>query len=137
VTPDDPQWPPGGQDAGGPAPPGKPGHNDSAATKHLNTSSINRGEDTAAGLRRRREATWRLPPLCRCRDPWLCRYRCVETSHLVSEQTVDAYRNTVLHLRACGLLAAPNIPAMRVLSRRSIADRELMDTIAERWELAS
>jgi hypothetical protein len=33
-------------------------------------------DNTLAGLRRRREAAWRLPPLdCGCRDPWTCRHR--------------------------------------------------------------
>ena len=33
-------------------------------------------DDTLAGLRRRREAARRLPPLecCGCRDPWTCRH---------------------------------------------------------------
>ena len=58
------------------------------------------------------------------------------SSDLPSEQVVDAYRDTVLHLRHCGLLAAPNIPAMRVLWQRSADDRRLIAEIAERWELA-
>jgi hypothetical protein len=79
----------------------------------------------------------RLPVLdCRCRtaDPWLC--NCAMPLH-VSDRAVDAYRDTVLHLRDCGLLAAPNIPAMQALWRRSPEDRRLVAEIAQRWELAA
>jgi hypothetical protein len=84
---------------------------------------------------RRRDASRRLPVLdCRCRtaDPWLCR---CNASDLLSEHA-DAYLAAVKHLQHCGLLAAPNIPAMRELWRRSDDDRELMNEIAARWELA-
>lgn len=47
-----------------------------------------------------------------------------------------AYLAAVKHLRACGLPAAPNVPAMQVLWRRSAEDRQLVAEIAERWELA-
>jgi hypothetical protein len=62
--------------------------------------------------------------LCRCGRPPL------------SQQSADAYHAAVLHLRHYGLLAAPNIPAMQVLSRRSPEERRLVAVIAERWELA-
>jgi hypothetical protein len=53
-----------------------------------------------------------------------------------SDQMIDAYRDTVLHLRHCGLLAAPRLPEMRVLWRCGSEDRRLVSEIAERWELA-
>jgi hypothetical protein len=79
----------------------------------------------------------RLPVLdCRCRtaDPWLCR---CDRPPLTDDHMADAYLATALHLRACGLLPAPNVPAMQVLwRRRSPADRRLVSEIAQRWELA-
>ena len=50
---------------------------------------------------------------------------------------VDAYRNTVLHLRDYGLLAAPRIPEMRLLWRSGGTDRELVQAVASRWEVAA
>ena len=43
-------------------------------------------DGVAADLRRRWEASWRLPPLdCGCRDPWPC--RCTDPP--LSEHTLD------------------------------------------------
>jgi len=81
------------------------------------------------GLKQRRAATYRLPPLY-CVDPWTCRHY----DDQVTEQYVDGYRDAVLHLDAHGLLAAPLIPEMRALWRRSDDDRRLVRQIAERWE---
>ena len=53
-----------------------------------------------------------------------------------SDQMIDAYRNAVLHLRHCGLLAAPRVAEMQALWRRGGEDRRLAADIAARWELA-
>jgi hypothetical protein len=42
----------------------------------------------------------------------------------------------VVHLRHCGLLAAPNMAAMQALWRRGPEERRLVAEIAEVWELA-
>lgn len=89
--------------------------------------------DTLAALRRRRSASRRLPPLdCGCRDPLPC--RCDDPP--LSDRIVDSYHDTVMHLRACGLLAAPRLPEMRVLWRRGDVERRLVTEISEKWELA-
>ncbi len=49
---------------------------------------------------------------------------------------IDAYRDTMLHLRHHGLLAAPCLAEMQVLWRRGGDDRRLAAEIAARWELA-
>ena len=88
---------------------------------------------------RRRQAAQRMEPLdCsgRCRDPLLS-CRCEPPPPPLSERMVGAYRDTVLHLSHHGLLAAPDIPAMQVLWRRSAADRQLVAEVAQRWELAA
>jgi hypothetical protein len=89
-----------------------------------------------AGLRRRRAATFRTPPLeCGCVDPWTGRRH--ETPTDVSERQVDAYREAALTLLALGYAPAPNIPVMRVLWRRNGADRDLVRAISQRWEVAA
>lgn len=102
-----------------------------------------------AGLRRRAEATYRLPVL-ECghhADPWVC--RCHSSNSLtsaeiklsrpeaVTDRYVDGYRDAAQHLLDCGLTPAPNLPAMRLLWRRGGADRRLVREISERWELAA
>jgi hypothetical protein len=44
---------------------------------------------------------------------------------------VDGYRAAVLHLRAHGLLAAPDIAAMQALWRRGGDDRQLAQELYE------
>lgn len=84
-----------------------------------------------AGLRRRRNATYRLPPLdCGCVDPWSC-----GSSRNLREGHAASYSAAAEHLLNLGLTPAPNIPAMRELWQRSGDDRRLVQTIAERWEV--
>ena len=108
-------------------------------------------QDLHSQLHRRRVAAARSVPLgCSCRDPYGCRHpqplapcgcrrdpyerhRC--GGGLTAKQ-VDAYRDTVLHLRSLGLLAAPNLPAMRAMWARSPQDRRLVSGISQQWELA-
>jgi hypothetical protein len=129
------QWPPGAQDdESGPLGPADAEHV-VATTSTPVTSKTGRCCDSNGAWRRRREASRRLPVLdCRCRtaDPWL--HTCDRPP--LSDCMVDAYRDTVLHLRQCGLLAAPRLPEMQVLWRRSPEERRLVSEIAERWELA-
>lgn len=93
-----------------------------------------RRESMTEAVQRRRVASLRLPRLdCGCRDPWP--HTCLERPP--SRRMVDAYLDAVLHLRACGLLAAPNIPAMQALWRRGGDERRLVSEIAAQWELAA
>ena len=86
--------------------------------------------DYIAGLKRRRAATYRVQPLdCGCRDPWICRSP--------SERMVDAYREAVLTISAVGMTPAPFLPEMRIMWRRGGTDRDLVRTIATRWEVAA
>jgi hypothetical protein len=88
------------------------------------------------GCRRRRAATYRVPPIdCGCADPWTC--RCYDAPE-PSERNADGYHAAALHLLAAGLLPAPNLGAMRTLWRRRDSEqRELARHIAERWDVAA
>lgn len=89
--------------------------------------------DTVTCAWRRRRASHRLPVLdCGHSDPW----RSWRPEH-VSDLQVDGYRAAVQHLRAHGLLAAPNIPAMQELWRLGGEDRRLVSELAAAWELAA
>lgn len=80
--------------------------------------------------RRRREASWRLPPRpCGCVDPSTC--RCTEEPSL-SDCQLDGWRDAALHLLATDLL--PSVPAevQRALWRRGGADRDLAKQLHER-----
>jgi hypothetical protein len=86
-----------------------------------------------AGLRRRRDAALRLPPLgpCGCiRDP-LRDHRCGDE---ITETMVTAYHDAAQHLLHLGLLPAPLLPELRALWRRG--ERDLVAEITSRWELA-
>jgi len=111
-----------------------PGTRSGATTKKSTTTA-----DTTfylAGLRRRRAATYRVVPLsCCCRDPWTC--RCYDAPSGSPERNADGYYATAQHLRAAGLLPAPNVPAMRLMWRRDAEQRELVRLIAERWEVSA
>lgn len=85
-------------------------------------------------LRRRREAGRRLAPMaCGCPDPWTC--RCHEGEP--SDHRVDGYNAAIRYLASHGLTAAPLLPEMRALWRRGNEERQLVQTIAERWVVAS
>ena len=107
----------------GPAPPrGEPDHAASAAAKHLNNASLDGHAHTVAALRRRREASWRLPPLeCGCRDPWRC--RC--TSAALSAAALDGWRDAAQHILANGWIPLLPLEVRRALWRRQGADRLL------------
>jgi hypothetical protein len=112
--------PPG--DGSGPAPPREPDHAASAATKHLNTASLNGDALTVTALRRRREASWRIVPLdCGCRDPWRC--RC--TSAALSAAALDGWRDAAQHILANGWIPLLPLEVRRALLRRQGADRLL------------
>jgi hypothetical protein len=116
--------PPGGQDGSGPAPPGEPGHHDSATAKPPNTSqnSAPRRQCDSDAMRRRRQASYRLPPLdCGCRDPWPC--RCDRPP--LSQKIVDAGAQAAQHLRDCGLPPLVDVETRRALWRRGGDDRRL------------
>lgn len=84
-----------------------------------------------AGLRRRREASRRLPVLpCGHADPW--RYDAPGPS----ERYVDGYRDAAQHLLAVGMTPASNVDAMRAMWRRGGTDQRLAAELAERWEVA-
>lgn len=86
-------------------------------------------------LRRRRASTYRLPPLqCGHVDPWRC--DCGDHNE-ATEKYADGYRDAAVHLLTSGLTPAPSVPAMRILWRRGGADRELVSTIAQRWEVTA
>jgi hypothetical protein len=81
---------------------------------------------------RRHASARRLEPLdCgRHSDPWVC--DCV-----TSRYSVDSYAAAARHLLAGGLTPAPDVEALRVLWRRSQADRDLVQAISALWEVAS
>lgn len=88
----------------------------------------------SSALRGRRDASRRSEPLaCGCRDPWTC--MCFDGEP--TEKAVDGYAAAVDHLNSCGLAAAPNIAAMRVMWRRGGDDRQLVRDIASRWGVSA
>ena len=81
---------------------------------------------------RRRRASWRCEPLAGGHaDPWR------PWRERLSDRQIDGYRDAVQHLHGLGLLAAPDVEAMRQLWRRSRDDRRLVSELAERWEFVS
>jgi hypothetical protein len=74
--------------------------------------------DYLAGLRRRREASYRLPPLdCGCRDPWPC--RCYEPPP--SDHQLDGWVATIVHLADHGLQGIVPVSVRRALKERDAA----------------
>ena len=53
-----------------------------------------------------------------------------------SSKRVEAYADAVHHLHLHGLGAAPLVPELRVLWRRSADDRKLVQSITEQWVVA-
>jgi hypothetical protein len=97
-----------------------------------NHTNAPHGTAIAVQLRRRRAASYRLPVLdCGRSDPWY--YDDPEPS----ERAADGYYATARHLLAAGMLPAPNVPAMRLMWRRDVEQRELARYIAERWEVSA
>jgi hypothetical protein len=122
--------PPG--DGSGRPPSGRSAHAASVAAKHLNNASVNGRAVTVAGLRRRRSASWRLPPLdCRRRtaDPWLC--RCNRPR--LSEKMITAGADAARHLISVGCVPLLELDVLRALYRRGGNDRQLA---RELYELA-
>jgi hypothetical protein len=106
--------PPGGDAPGGVAtPPGtatKPTRPDQIAKPDLTATA--RHDVVVAGLARRREATYRLPPLrCGCRDPLICTCR-VRRQRPVHQRpvpmTVVSLRRTLDVLRRAWRYADPH-----------------------------
>jgi hypothetical protein len=86
-----------------------------------NNASVN-GDALAAGLRRRRKTSYRLPPLeCGCVDPWLC--RCADPPH--SEKTVDGGADAARYLLERGLTPLLHPDTLCALYARGGADRAL------------
>ena len=76
----------------------------------------------AAGLRRRRAAANKLPPLaCGLRDPWW-----------YPPPGTRGYEAAVLHLLERGLLPAPNREGLQAMRHRHAADH-----ITQAWELVA
>jgi hypothetical protein len=93
------------------------------------------GTNVARELHRRRIGAARSEPLdCGHRDPWTCRHYDAPES---PERNADGYYATAQRLLAAGLLPAPNLPAMRLMWRRDVEQRELARYIAERWGVAA
>jgi hypothetical protein len=83
------------------------------------------GFDTVAGLRRRRAASRRVPPLdCGCPDPWC---RCSEPP--LSERMIDAGRDAALHLLDAGNVPILEFEVLQALWRRGGADRVLAEQL--------
>lgn len=82
------------------------------------------------GLRRRRAAAHRLPPLdCEQHsDPWPCHHE---------PEPVRGYSEAAEHLLANGLLPAPNLPAMRDMWRAGGNQQRTAVRIAEAWQVSA
>jgi hypothetical protein len=83
-----------------------------------------------AEWRRRRRASERLMPLCRCGpDPWLC--RCRPTDPPLSDHQVDGWRSAAIDIIEDGHM--PIVPAEVVRRLWKRGDRALAQRL---WELA-
>jgi len=90
----------------------------------LNNIAANHSNGPGRQLHARRGASLRLPMLeSGCRDPW--RYGPMTTS----------YEAAAAHLLECGLLPAPNMPALRAMWRRRGESQRAAYEICERWGL--
>lgn len=93
-----------------------------------------RDSEMIAGLRRRRDASRRLPLLaCGCRDPWPCRHLDGPSSDHDTEGAADAAR----HLLAVGLTPLLRLEYQRALWRRGGVDRQLVSDLHARPGMAA
>lgn len=114
---------------------GGPGIGTADRTKLSSHHAANAAYYTA-DLRRRSAAAQRFPTLgCGCRDPWRC--QCDNADATPSDREIEAYAAAVRHLAAIGLTAAPRLPEMRNLWKRSPADRKIVATVASNWEIGT
>jgi hypothetical protein len=103
-----------------------------ADTKEVDTHT--NGTEYIAGIRRRRAATYRLPRRdCGCVDPWTC--RCDDRGP--SDRMVAAYEAAAETLLNEGFAPAPFLPEMRAMWSKSNRSREMVRTIASRWEVSA
>ena len=111
-----------------PAPPqSRPPRNDTSAAYSI-AQPRQCAFDTVAGLRRRRAASQRVPPLdCGCPDPWPC--RCSRPP--LSERMIDAGRDAALHILDAGKVPLLEIEVLQALWRRGGADRVLAELLNE------
>jgi hypothetical protein len=80
--------------------------------------------DRRSQLKRRQSAAHRLPPLdCGCPDPWPC--TCTQPP--LSEQMIDAGRDTALHFLRLDQVPILGIEVLQALYRRGGLDRELAE----------
>ncbi|MGO9100356.1 MAG: hypothetical protein ACLP9Y_13270 [Mycobacterium sp.] len=78
-------------------------------------------------LRRRREASQRLPALDSGRaDPWFA-----------APPGADGYADAVIHLRSVGLIAAPNAPGLHAMWKAGGSSRDAAQLVAEAWGLVA
>jgi hypothetical protein len=68
---------------------------------------------------------------CGCSDTCRCDWKSNPTP-----ARVQAYADAVQHLHAHGLEAAPLIPELRAMWRRSADDRKTVQEITSRWVVA-
>ncbi len=79
------------------------------------------------GLRHRRAATYRLPPLdCGHVDPLTCRH---------GPNPINGYPEAADHLLTLGLCPAPNVPALRAMWKGGGTDQRNASHIVEAWEV--
>lgn len=85
-------------------------------------------------IRSKRASAWSLRPRMAC---GVCTDSCrCEWKANPSSRRVEAYADAVHHLHSHGLGAAPLVPELRVLWRRSADDRKLVQSITEQWVVA-
>jgi hypothetical protein len=91
-------------------------------TSHQTTGT----SDSRAGLRRRRQAALRLPPVdCGCVDPWLC--RCSRPP--LSEKMIDAGADAAHHLLEIGFVPFLEPAVLRALHARAGDGRVLAEEL--------
>lgn len=106
------------------SPGAKPG---AISTTTTSTDQSTDSADYIRGLRRRRSASWRIPPLvCGHVDPWTCTHRNDPT-----EAEVDGAVNAAKHLRSVGLV--PMFPEVMCRAMYRKGYRELATELGSRW----
>jgi hypothetical protein len=96
--------------------PGQP----AAPSESTRTAEFCRFNAVPRQLRRRRVASWRLPPLdCGCRDPWTCKhYR----DAYISDKQADAAVAAIEHLDLVGTPGLLDVDTCRAMWRIGFRD---------------
>lgn len=104
---------------------GRPGGGTETANKQLAKATTAKSNGLAAWKRRHAAARRVVSLDCGCRDPWPC--RCTQPP--LSEQRIDAGRDSAIRLLALGYVPILEIEVLQALWRRGGVERELAESL--------